>query len=103
MRLLRLFSRVAFICNICFLLASAIQWIPHPPEGELVSTVIILGYILAILVNALVNLWLLAILILRKGPDARKGLPPRWLMIVNLLFFVLQLIILSLPTIQSTV
>ena len=80
MRVLRLLSRVAFICNICFLLASFIQWIPNPPEGGLVSLVIILGYILSMLVNAVVNVWMLTALATRR---LKTGMVPLWLLIVN--------------------
>ena len=114
MGLLRTFSRLAFICNICFLLAVLLRYIPHPPEGELVSTIIVLGYFLAILVNIVVNLWLLVLLLFRgtrrrraaaeqQSPlegGLRRRLPPRWLMIVNLLFFLVQLFILSIPASQ---
>ena len=88
MRLLRLLSRVAFICNICFLLASFIQYLPHPPEGGWVSTVIVLGYMLSILVNVVVNCWLIVLLLIKR---LRAALVPAWLLIVNAIFFILQL------------
>jgi len=91
MPLLRLLSRVAFICNICFLLASFVQWLPNPPEGGLVSMIIVLGYLLAILVNTVVNVWVIAGLMVRR---LKKGMVPTWLMIVNFAFFVLQLLLL---------
>jgi hypothetical protein len=90
MRLLRLLSRVAFICNICFLLASFVQWLPHPPEGGLVSMIIIMGYLLAILVNTVVNTWVIALLIFRR---LKVGLVPTWLLIANFAFFTLQLVL----------
>jgi len=90
MRVLRLLSRVAFICNICFLLASFIQWIPNPPEGELVSVVIVLGYLLSIFINAVVNVWMLIALLAGR---LRKGMVPIWLLIVNALFFIVQIIL----------
>jgi nitrogen fixation/metabolism regulation signal transduction histidine kinase len=91
MQLLKLLSRVAFICNICFLLASFIQWLPHPPEGEIVSLVILLGYLLSIFVNVVVNLWVLALLAARR---LRVAAVPVWLLIVNFIFFALQLTLL---------
>ena len=90
MRVLRLLSRVAFICNICFLLASFIQWIPNPPEGELVSVIIVLGYLLAIFINTMVNIWVGLSLLTRR---LRHGMVPLWLLIVNALFFILQIIL----------
>jgi hypothetical protein len=91
MPLLRLLSRVAFICNICFLLASFVQWLPNPPEGGLVSMIIVLGYLLAILVNTVVNIWVVAALMVRR---LKKGMVPTWLLIANFAFFVLQLLLL---------
>jgi hypothetical protein len=90
MRVLRLLSRVAFICNICFLLASFIQWIPNPPEGEVISVIIVLGYLLSIFINTLVNIWVLLALLTRR---LRYGMVPLWLLIVNALFFILQIIL----------
>jgi len=91
MRLLRLLSRVAFICNICFLLASFIQWLPNPPEGALVSLIILLGYLLAIVVNTVINIWVIGILFLGKW---RAGLVPVWIAIINFAFFAIQLTLL---------
>ncbi|HXB91798.1 MAG TPA: hypothetical protein VNU72_05895 [Puia sp.] len=90
MRLLRLLSRVAFICNVCFLLASFIQWLPHPPEGEIVTQIIVLGYLLSIVVNIVVNCWVIAMLLFRRSKLASV---PLWLLIVNFIFFVLQIIL----------
>jgi hypothetical protein len=93
MQLLRLLSRVAFICNICFLLASFIQWLPNPPEGGLISLVIVCGYLLSIFVNVVVNLWVIFLLTARR---LRGAAVPGWLLVVNFMFFVLQLLLLVL-------
>ena len=90
MRLLRLLSRVAFICNICFLLISFIQWLPNPPEG-LASMFAPLGYILAILVNTVVNVWVIVLFLFRK---LKTGQVPAWLLIINFIFFAIQLTLL---------
>lgn len=87
MRLFRLLSRVAFICNVCFVLTSCVQYLPHPPEGDLISTIIVLGYFLAMTINVLLNLVLIIMWIFGKLPAARI---PAWLLIVNFLFFILQ-------------
>ncbi len=68
MRLLRFLSRVAFICNICYLLVSLAQYVPNLPEGSVVSTIIVLGWLLAIIINALVNGWILVVWAFRKKP-----------------------------------
>jgi threonine/homoserine/homoserine lactone efflux protein len=93
MRIVRLLSRVAFICNICFLLASFIQWLPHPPEGGLISLIIVLGWLLSILVNFIVNGWVIGLWV--AGKLRASGIP-RWLLIVNGLFFITQLALLIL-------
>jgi hypothetical protein len=88
--MLRFLSRVAFICNTCFLLALVILWLKHPPEGELISLIIILGYVLAMLINGIVNLWYAILLLFRKP---LKTYVPVWLIIVNFLFLIAQLIL----------
>ena len=89
MRLLRFLSRVAFICNICFLLASLEQYLPKVPEGA-VSTIIVMGYLMGIVINILVNFTLLVVWAFKKGALA----VPAWLWIVNLIFLIIQLVIL---------
>ena|SRR5579859_3104747 len=96
MRLLRLLIKVAFICNICFLLASLVQWLPDPPEGPVVSYIILMGYVMAIVINLLVNSWLIIIFITRKW---QKGLAPGWLLIVNAIFFLIQIFLIIIHTI----
>ena len=91
MRVLRLLSRVAFICNIWFLLASFIQWLPHPPEGTLISNFIVMGYILSMLVNVIVALSVIFLFVI--GRLRAAGIPV-WLLVINMLFFLLQLILL---------
>jgi hypothetical protein len=90
MQVFRFLSRVAFICNICFLLASFIQWLPHPPEGEPVSSIIVMGYLLSMLFNMLVTLAIIVLFIIGK---LRAAAIPVWLLVVNGLFFLLQLIL----------
>ena len=92
MQLLRFLSRVAFICNICFLLASFMQYMPKPPEGGWVSTGIVLGYMVSILVNVVVNCWLIVLLFAKR---LRTAGVPLWLLIVNFIFFMIQLFLLS--------
>ncbi|HMI60687.1 MAG TPA: hypothetical protein VK518_07265 [Puia sp.] len=91
MRVLRLLSRVAFICNICFLLASFIQWLPHPPEGIIISDILVLGYILSMLVNVVVGLSVIVLFVIGR---LRAAAIPVWLLVINMLFFLLQLILL---------
>ena len=89
MQVLKLLVRVAFICNICFLLASLILWLPNPPEGQVVSTVIVLGYLMGLPVNGIVFCWAL---ILRVAGKWRTAALPVWLLAFNFIIFCLQFI-----------
>jgi len=90
MQVFRFLSRVAFICNICFLLASFIQWLPHPPEGELVGQIIVMGYILSMLFNIITGLSIIILFVIGK---LRTAAIPIWLLVINGLFFLLQIIL----------
>jgi len=88
MRWLLFLSRLAFICNVCFALAFSIQLRGWLSNGDLSSTIFVLGYFVGLILNPLVNLCYLAALLLRKKPGAHV---PRWLFIANLLFLFLQI------------
>lgn len=90
MPVLRLLSRVAFICNVCWLLASFIQWLPHPPEGEAVTSIIVMGYIGSIVSNLVVNVWVVAAFLVGR---LRRQQVPVWLLVVNALFCLTQIFI----------
>lgn len=89
MQQLLFFSRVAFICNVCFLLTAILPFIPSLKQGHLVSTILVLGMLVSFVLNALINL-VLAILLLRR--KKLQQYLPAWLMIFNLLCLVPQLI-----------
>ena len=91
MGLLRFLSRVAFICNLCFLLVSFSQWLPPFPDNVITSNVIVMGWVVSIVVNILVCLILLFLLVIGR---IRKTGIPAWLLIVNFLFFAVQLTLL---------
>jgi hypothetical protein len=91
MRALRFLSRVAFICNICFLAATFTQWMPALPDNPLLSDIIVLGYLLSVVVNLLVNLALIILLLVGR---LRRASIPVWLLIVNFAFFVVQILLL---------
>jgi hypothetical protein len=93
MRLLRFLSRLAFICNICFLLVSLLRYVPAPPDNALVSDIIVLGYFGPIAVNLFVNVIVILLFLLRRV--WASGVP-RWLLITNFVFFVLQILLFNL-------
>jgi len=85
---LRFLSRLAFICNVCFLIATIVKWVPGFPSGEIVSSVIVLGYLVAIWINLLVNICY-GVFILLKRP--LKPVAPWWLVTLNFLFLIAEL------------
>jgi hypothetical protein len=89
MRLLRFLSRVAFICNICFVLASVLRYLPETPDNPLIQDIITLGYIVAIALNLFINLIVIILFFLRRV--WASGVP-RWLLITNFIFFVIQIL-----------
>jgi len=92
MALLRVLCRAAFICNVCFMLALAILWLKHPENMDpgISSIIIVMGFFLAIILNIVVNLWLL---ILRISMKQTAGIP-KYIVIINGGFMAIQLILL---------
>lgn len=87
MRKLLFLSRVAFLCNCCFLLAWLIQYMPVSPHGHIASTIIVLGTGVAVILNMVVNFFVIISLIQKKS---NWQLYPRWLIICNFLFLLMQ-------------
>lgn len=87
MQYLLFFSRICLIANLCYLLSLASLFGSFLPEGWVESTVIILGAVLAVILNAALQLALLAVAISRWQALA---LIPLWLRVTNFLFFALQ-------------
>lgn len=89
MQKLLFLSRLAFICNVFFLLAVVIQqtdWITNPDISSFIAT---LGYFMALVINPLVNLLYLFLFLLKKKFWRAV---PLWLITVNGLFLVLQIV-----------
>ena len=86
-----LLSRAALICNICFLITLLMHYIPAIASGIFSSTLIILGTVMAIVINVLMNI--LYLIIVFYGRPIRKFVPV-WLISVNFLFLILQVILL---------
>lgn len=85
------FSRVALLCNVCFVLTFLIRYVPEMKEGFIVSTIIIIGLVLSIVINVIINLFYILITVADK-PIGHYV--PRWLVVTNFLFFVFQAILL---------
>jgi hypothetical protein len=61
--------------------------------------VILMGYVLGIVVNILVNTWLIILWLIgaprRPTPEKpRAGFGPTWLLVANFIFFIIQLFII---------
>ncbi|MBS1600122.1 MAG: hypothetical protein JST75_17985 [Bacteroidetes bacterium] len=72
------------------MLAIILLILKEPPKGEIVTIVIVLGWVLAAAINIIVNFFYIVRLILRKP---LKKFIPLWLMITNFIFLILQLIL----------
>jgi hypothetical protein len=92
MRNLLFFSRVAFICNVCFALTWLMRCYPSLQQGQVTSTVLILGIAVAGILNILVSLAIIVLLVRSKRVWAHF---PRWLIIINFLFLIPQLILFT--------
>lgn len=90
MALLRMFYRAAFICNICFLLAIGFLWFKHPIEKEFASLIIVMGFFLSVILNVVINVWMVVLRLLKKP---LTGIP-KALIYLNGGFLILQLILL---------
>lgn len=85
------FSRVAFICNICFVFTLAMHYTEQMKSGYFASTIIIIGLVLSIVINAFVTAASLFLVIAKRQLTDHV---PAWLAAINFLFFVLQAILL---------
>lgn len=88
MRWLSFLSRLAFVCNVFFLVALSLQFGKWFHNEDIESTVLIIGYFMAMLLNpAAVVCYLLFFLFRRSKPH----LIPKWLVIANALFLAFQI------------
>lgn len=85
------FSRVAFICNVCFGVVWIMRYLPlERGPGELLTLVLILGILIASLLNLVVNGFILVFILQRKAIWKHF---PGWLIIANFLFLLPQIIL----------
>ncbi|GAA4333726.1 hypothetical protein [Flaviaesturariibacter amylovorans] len=79
-------SRLALICNLFFVAATAIRMGWQLPSEQLSNTIIVIGHFLVLVFSPLVNL-LYLVQLLRKKLFATV---PRWLVLTNFIFLLLQ-------------
>ncbi len=89
MKGLPFFSRLAFICNILFVVCLVMQRTRDFINKHEVSNIIItLGWFVGPLLNLCVNAWYLALVVNKRQLNLS-----RWLILINLLFLFLQFFI----------
>ena len=91
MRWLLFISRLAFICNVCFLIAFSLQLTNWIRDEQLTSTIILIGYVMGFLLNPVLNVIYLAVFSLSRS---RLAIVPTWLITANILFLVIQILYL---------
>ena len=88
MRLTLFLSRAAFISNVFFALALLLQFSKTFRNLEAFSAVLLAGYVLAMLLNPLVNLSCFVLWIARKRSWLQV---PGWLLSANAVFLLMQI------------
>ena len=83
MRWLLKLSRVAFICNLFFLLAFSIQLSKWINDQDLTDYIITIGFAMGFILNPITNLCYLFIAIVARK---KLSIVPAWLMTANILF-----------------
>jgi len=99
MRWLLFLSRVAFICNVLFLVSFSLRIYDWLRIEEIVSTIVIIGWVLAIIFNPFVNLCYLVVFWIKRQ---NLSIIPSWLIVMNILFLILQLIFLLILNLENT-
>lgn len=93
---MKFFSKVVFICNLCFVASVILRFVEKAKQQQedfrglvlakpLESTLVVLGYS-AIIINAIFFIVYLLAAAAKKTKQV-----PRWIVIANLVFFVIQI------------
>lgn len=91
MRWLLFLSRVAFICGIFFLLSASLLIRDWAKDQDIVSTIIIIGQVMGVIIVPFVCLSYLVVLFWKRS---LRGIVPFWLVTANV-FFLLILFLYS--------
>lgn len=98
MRWLLFLSKLAFICNIAFLISFVFRVTNWLTNQDLEAYIIIIGWGLSILFNPVVTLCYLILFWVKR--KALAVVPP-WLIVMNILFLILQLVFFLVINIDS--
>lgn len=88
-RWLVVLSRVAFICNIFFLIAFSVQMTDWIRNQDISSMIALIGYVMGFVINPLLNLCYLLLFLFWRS---RLRVVPSWLLTANILFLVIQIL-----------
>jgi hypothetical protein len=88
MRWLLFLSRLAFLCNVVFLIAVSLQLVRWFQNQDAEALVITIGFFMGMLVNPATNLCYLILFFVNR---AKLSIVPLWLRITNFIFLLLQL------------
>jgi hypothetical protein len=83
------FSRVAFICNICFLIAFSVQLTDWIKNEDISSMVALTGYVMGFIINPLLIVCYIIFFVVSRR---RLKAVPSWLRTANILFLVIQIL-----------
>lgn len=97
MRWLLFLSRLAFICNLLFLVSFLLRVTNGWYNPEFASYIILIGWVFSIIFNPAVNIMYLILFWVKKTSLA---VVPLWLIVLNILFLMLQLIFLFLMNVE---
>ena len=89
MRWLIFLSRVAFICNICFVIAFSLQLTNWIKNEDLTSMIVMIGYVMGIVLNPFVVICYCAVFGISK---LKLKAVPSWLITANILFLVIEVL-----------
>ena len=88
MRWLLFLSRLAFICGVFLLAALSLRISNWTKDDALISTIIITGYFMGLILLPLTSLCFLIVLIFKRK---LKGIVPLWLATADFLFLLVLL------------
>ena len=89
MKALRFLSKLALVCNFFFVLTVLLHFNRFLEDQAIVSTVVIIGYALAVFVfTPLVSILYLVLFLLRKK---LFDVVPKWLVLTNFVFLLLEI------------
>jgi hypothetical protein len=82
-------SRVAFICNICFLIAFSVQMTDWIKNEDITSMVALIGYFMGFIINPFLVVCYFGLLLISRK---KLKVVPSWLLTANILFLVIQIL-----------